>query len=348
MPDLSLAYQWAIAACNNPNVGYSQNYRRSQTVGGITYYDCSSFISAALFAGGFFNVNPWFTTYNQPEILTGLGFERFDPLTTQWQAGDIMWKQTHTEMVYDGAKHICMGAHTNTVPLADQVSISRSSSANYWTYGYRYSGGVIHVFEFHAKAIGEYARTSVEAYENAMLIFSILSARGWSLSAISGLLGNFEKESAYNPWRWESDVIGTPASQSGYGLAQFTPAGKYINSSYAQSYDGYAPNYQGAVSPSPNDAYAQVIFIDEHADYFPTPSYNISYAEYKANTLPPEYSATAWLYNYERPLDPSATLQQRIEAARYWYDVLGGQEPIPPYPPIYATRKRGYKFYLFY
>ena len=50
MPDINKAYSWAIETCNAPNVGYSNAYR--QTVGGITYYDCSSFINYALLAGG--------------------------------------------------------------------------------------------------------------------------------------------------------------------------------------------------------------------------------------------------------------------------------------------------------
>ena len=53
MPDINKAYSWAIETCNAPNVGYSNDYRNQQTVGGITYYDCSSFINYALLAGGF-------------------------------------------------------------------------------------------------------------------------------------------------------------------------------------------------------------------------------------------------------------------------------------------------------
>ena len=41
MGDINKAYTWAIQTCNAPNVGYSQTYRNKQTVGGVTYYDCS-------------------------------------------------------------------------------------------------------------------------------------------------------------------------------------------------------------------------------------------------------------------------------------------------------------------
>ena len=32
MPNINVAYQWAVNACNAPNIGYSQQYRRGQTV----------------------------------------------------------------------------------------------------------------------------------------------------------------------------------------------------------------------------------------------------------------------------------------------------------------------------
>lgn len=47
MPDINAAYTWAVNCCNLPNVGYSNIYRNQQTVNGITYYDCSSFINYA-------------------------------------------------------------------------------------------------------------------------------------------------------------------------------------------------------------------------------------------------------------------------------------------------------------
>ena len=74
MPDINKAYTWAIQTCNAPNIGYSQTYRNQQTVGGVTYYDCSSFINYALLAGGFEtpsyapNSNA-FTTYSEPDEL---------------------------------------------------------------------------------------------------------------------------------------------------------------------------------------------------------------------------------------------------------------------------------------
>ena len=71
MGDINKAYTWAMQTCNAPDVGYSQTYRNQQTVNGITYYDCSSFINYALHAGGLLTPayapsNNAFTTYTEP------------------------------------------------------------------------------------------------------------------------------------------------------------------------------------------------------------------------------------------------------------------------------------------
>lgn len=132
MSDINKAYTWAIQTCNAPNVGYSQTYRNKQTVGGITYYDCSSFINYALLAGGFVtpkyapNSNA-FTTYTEPSELIRLGFKEVGA-TGEYLPGDIGLSTSHTEMCYQGGhgKGVFMGAHTANALLANQVSIGSS------------------------------------------------------------------------------------------------------------------------------------------------------------------------------------------------------------------------------
>lgn len=134
MANLNKSYSWAIQTCNAPNVGYSQSYRNQQTIGGITYYDCSSFIWYALINGGFDCVNAnggnsWpFTTYTMAGVLENLGFHSID-VQGEWKDGDIGISASHTEMVYKGqiGGGICMGAHTANATLANQVSIGSSS-----------------------------------------------------------------------------------------------------------------------------------------------------------------------------------------------------------------------------
>jgi surface antigen len=55
---------------------------------------------------------------------------------------------------------------------------------------------------------------------NATYIAKYLSAAGWSLNAIAGVLGNMEAESSLNPGRWQSEAVGS--TSAGYGLIQWT------------------------------------------------------------------------------------------------------------------------------
>lgn len=204
---------------------------------------------------------------------------------------------------------------------------------------------------WNAKNTGGYYRESTEAYDNCVECWNVLGSRGWTLNAVSGLLGSQEYESAYNPWRWESDVVLPhnspliPSSRThGYGLFQFTPSGKYILDGNAQSYPEFAPNFSDQAG-LPTDGIAQLKFMDEYGDYIPTRAYPLSFSQFKVSTDTPEYLAGAWVYNYERPASPSATIAGRREAARYWYQVLQGLPPIPPGPVPGEGKK--FKFWLY-
>ena len=131
--------QWCIATCNDPNVGYSQQYREEQTVSGITYYDCSSFVWYGLAHTGFDieatgHSNYAFNTLAMPTDLPKMGFVQIDK-NSALQPGDIGVNSGHTEVVYQGGtgQATFMGAHSDRLPLADQVSID-----NYTTPVTRY------------------------------------------------------------------------------------------------------------------------------------------------------------------------------------------------------------------
>ena len=151
-PDISGAYAWAIRKCNEANIGYSQQYRNEQTVNGITYYDCSSFIWYALLHNGFDCVaanwgSTWpFTTRSMPEVLQSLGYVQIDQ-NTLWKPMDIVLTPgTHTELVYTGgsSQGITMGAHTDGIPLADQVSINTGYTvAGNYSQLWRYKDGQV-------------------------------------------------------------------------------------------------------------------------------------------------------------------------------------------------------------
>lgn len=193
---------------------------------------------------------------------------------------------------------------------------------------------------WNCKREGPYAYTSDEAKENAIEIYNLLYSRGWTLPAICGVLGNINSESGFNPWRWQSDEILNSyddiTTQHGhaYGLVQFDPASKYINN--ARNYSGYGPNFRNKTG-SKFDGRAQMLYVDEHADYYPTQTYNITYAQYKAITLAEhnlEWITHAWFSNYERGTWDSG----RVTVAQYMYEYLSGVTPGPSPTPVTAPK----------
>lgn len=326
------AWQWAVDTCENPNVGYSQQYRNQQTVNGITYYDCSSFIWYALKDGGGFDVvranggNTWpFTTFTMGNVLINLGFELID-VNQEWKAGDINlnYDGEHVEMTYagvagHGGQGRTMGAHTDQAALPAQVSVNNfiSTSAAFPQL-YRYSNDWIW---------GNYFLNQTQMEHNATLTYNYLSARGWSVNAIAALLGNMQTESTINPGIWEGLIDHN--MQGGFGLVQWTPATKYID-------------WADQNEPHWINGYTQLDRIIYEADnglqWFSNPSAPIvnppiTFKQFTTSTLPPETLANYFLWYYEHP---GTTIQpQRATQARAWFEFLGGISPI--------VRKRGLK-----
>lgn len=159
MPDINLFYQWCIATCNDPNVGYAggsapghvpASWRDMSLHDGRRYCDCSSFIWYGLIAGGWDcegAYGSWpFTTYTMPSVLPRLGWSLLDIYTETWQPGDILLfvgdidqGTGHTEVSYDG--RYLMGAHNSYLAFSEQVSISnyQSSAGDPYTQLWRYT-----------------------------------------------------------------------------------------------------------------------------------------------------------------------------------------------------------------
>lgn len=216
---------------------------------------------------------------------------------------------------------------------------------------------------WHAKPTYGYLKESVEAQENGLEFLGILLSLGWTKESASAAWGNIEHESAYNPWRWQYEQILSSTDPSidtsrehGYGLVQFTPAGKYIHNQTAMSTSGYGPNFSNRTGQV-SDGYVQTIIMDMIADQQPNPQwqdattwgypYSLTWNEFKTNSSgwTPEYLAKAWLHQYERPLDQSASVENiRAQTARYWYDLWGGV--VPPTPPT-PTGSSKFKWWLY-
>ena len=196
MPDINRAYSWAIETCNAPNVGYSQSYRNAQTVGGITYYDCSSFINYALLAGGFEtpsyapNRNA-FTTYTEASELIRLGFTEVDA-SGAYLAGAIGLSNGHTEMCYRGGsgKGVFMGAHTDNAPLANQVSIG--------------SSGGNPDYERSFPRLFRYGDGGASGYGSSAYVIAALAGNSWRESHINPTLYQMDG-SAFGLFQWDGE-----------------------------------------------------------------------------------------------------------------------------------------------
>lgn len=326
MADITKAHEWAVSVCKSDNVGYSQDYRNQQTVNGVTYYDCSSFIWYALLVGGF-NVSTAngssypFTTSSMGNVLTKLGFTQMST-STQWKAGDILLRTGHTEMVYVGYR--TMGAHNSSLPLADQVSINDyGSSPSDWEVLYRY----VEPTSPSDWIKGNRYLSKDEMKNNAKLIYRYFIAKGWTINAIAGVLGNMESESTINPGIWQGLTVGSGGG-GGYGLVQWTPWTNYTNWADSNGYEW-------------DDGNAQCKWIDEvtasFGQWIPTDTYPMTWNEFKTSTRTPQYLASAFLKNFERA--GVEVEEERRTQADYWLQYLMGIDPNPPITPTTKRRK---------
>lgn len=218
MPDIQTAYDFCIAQCNAGNVRYSMNInlRNGVTQNGLKYFDCSSLMYYSLKAGGWnlpaYNgsSNPAFVTNQMPGALRAYGFEEV-PLSGEWKAGDILWRPSHTEMVYQGGngQGISMGAHSARYAAERQVSINTGiTTARSWTKLFRYKEGSPNPDR----------------------------PRNISAFVVAAICGCWYRESHINPGIWENlkvkawdYIYGTDGeNQGGYGLGQWTNTGSGI------------------------------------------------------------------------------------------------------------------------
>lgn len=149
-----------------------------------------------------------------------------------------------------------------------------------------------------------------QMYANATEVYIFFSARGWTLNAISGVLGNMESESNINPGIWQSLNEGNYSG--GFGLVQWTPATNYTNWATANGY--------GITDPE-----GQLRWIDELSgtvgQWIATSAYNMSWSAFKVSGETPEYLASAFLKNFERA--GVEVEDARRAQARKYYEYLG-------------------------
>lgn len=262
MPSLQTAFTWAENKCEEPNVGYSQAYRRGEVVDGIQYYDCSSFIYAALDAGGFDFIPEyqWFWTGNQTQAMKSVGWTEYvfqDGVISDFALrngdvlirgagrsdvpGDVSTDEGHTEMVWNAARGYTMGAHSSSLPLYDQVSKHHiDQRKETWFFVMRYGDGAVPGSpSFTAAGLpyrnnsglswvykSDYDMTDADEENNAKIVYWYLWNMGWSRIAITAWLANINYESHFQPRAEQTPGSPDDSLVSGFGLVQWTPRSK--------------------------------------------------------------------------------------------------------------------------
>ena len=148
--------------------------------------------------------------------------------------------------------------------------------------------------------------SQAEMENNAQMFYLRMTAHGFSLNAIAGMLGNIQTESGINPGIWES----LDPYEGGYGLVQWTPYTKY--SEWAGS--GWQDN---------GDRQCDRINYEfsNGIQYYPTESYPLTAQQFRVSNDTPENLASTFLYNYERPASYDSNQTRRAQA-RTWYNYL--------------------------
>lgn len=256
------------------------------------------------------------------------------------------WRRGDATTDEDGAGHVAIVEHINSdgtwvcsnsawkSTLWYQKTIS-PAEGNTWNSKYTFQGFIYNPVNFEGSGAditvhsGNRYLSLTEMQDNARYIYNWLSARGWTLNAIAGLLGNFQSESTINPAIWQSLNEGN--TSAGYGLVQWTPATKYLNWCTAEGLD-------------PEDMDSALLRLEyelaEGIQYYPTDKYPLTFSEFKTSTKSAYYLGMAFVTNYERP---ARITTARGNNATYWYDYLanysGTAEPGVPYEAPENKRK---------
>lgn len=221
---------------------------------------------------------------------------------------------------------------------------------------------------WYAQANGFYAYNSTQGIENAKEIASILYYYGYPKNVVAAICGNSAFEGGLNPWQWEGFVV--PASTSsltqGYGMWQYTPATKYINTTTQALYPNtYGPNFSD-VSGRATDGDSQTHWLANNiASDWKSELYNYYYDDFQAigvdistfyfvtyanfargvdnsnNPLTLPQLVGAFELCYERPADYAAanSYNNRVNAATYLLSQL-------PDPTPSSYRKMPWIYYL--
>lgn len=315
MPSIDKAYQWAVQVCQSHNARYLYG-ANGQVVNGHPEYDCSSFVSAALRAGGF-NVGRM-TTSTMPNTLPGLGFKRVTDGSVK--PGDIgLNVGAHTEMAYSSGSNrmaIWMGAHNSGNPKEYGVSIGTLSHGQYNRQGRR---SFTEIWRYDNGASGD------EGDEPS-------SGKGYSPYVVSAICGCWWVESNVNPGVWESltPVAWTALYRNntgGYGLGQWTNTSAGDGMRLYRLYQWMTANHYQTGSM---DGQLEYFAVENHWSHLKAYSVFNSLSEFlNSDSTDLSTLVTQFLACWEGV--PGNALQLRIQHAQtiYAYITAHANDPLP-------------------
>ena len=163
--------------------------------------------------------------------------------------------------------------------------------------------------------------TTAQQQNNALIITNYFRQRGWTDNAIAAMLGNMDVESnGLNPNQFENGFpVGT--ASGGFGLVQWTPRTKYSNWAGADWESNYDKQLQRIQYELDNPG-TQWSWRPGYTPY-------ITFEQFAVSTDTVDYLTGAFLYFYEGPLDPGASIAWRRSLANNWYTFISGVPPTP-------------------
>lgn len=306
MPNIQQAINWAVDIANDDTHGYSQSNRYGPD------YDCSSFVAAALIAGGF-NVPATMWTGNERQSLLNAGFTEI-PVGTAPIGGDIVLTHItsgtqHTGMFISSTQFVQASADYDGVTGdsgGNEIWIGNLSTSSGWQYMFRYYGASSWIS-------GNRYLTTAEMKNNAEMVFKYGTAHGWSLNAIAAICGNMQSESGINPGIWENL---TPYG-GGYGLVQWTPYTKYSDWATQQGLTPWEDNGDAEMQRIDYEAANNLQWFYNSELQMAPP---ITFSDFLISSLDVGTLANYWCWFYEHPAIPNQPA--RATQAQYWYDYL--------------------------
>ena len=206
---------------------------------------------------------------------------------------------------------------------------------------------------------------------NAQKVYAFFRARGWSLSAIAGMLGNFQVESFMSP----AYIQGTNRDRLPNGAASLSDVPNSVMINFYKEYysdpkrnygvgiaqwDGYTdlglPHGQKLVSYAIRNNWNwydgetqmnRIIFEKDGGrqwEVHQIQGIKWTWDNFPTNDQTPEVSAHVWQACYE--VSDPATLATRQANARYWFDYFAGHPGFIPgdwFYYLFGKSKRGLK-----